>query len=662
MKTADWYVIFLTLAFVYATAIFAAWKFRRPGDFFTAGRRLRKIWLVLSTFGAGTSSDSQSSVMSMTWRSGLAGLWWQFIWLPIAPFFWILAPILRRLRSTTPADFFVLRFGHRTASLYAVYGIAMTVVLSAGVLFAGARMVNLLTHPLFDNLSGTLSLQIPVINLNSAFEPASAFRPPLVNWRMIGGDDLTAALLGVLIASIVAIGGMVGTILIDAVQGLTRVILTFVLMLLVFQQIGGFGELHKMESLKPGMLDFVANTDVSIEGVSEPFTPFYLAMLSAAALAGIVAQPHILMLCSMGRTELDSRIGFTFGSLLKRILAVAWSFMGLACLVWYLGPNSPLNSADASPEDRAMLVQLRAVAAPAASASHDDQVGNPPDPVALSIAEKTDHRFADLLMGRMARDLLKNRFPGLLGVFAAVIIAAVISHCGMQMVIGSGLFAEYLYREHLGRGRVEEHYRSVGRLAALLLIIPAVLLQMTFANMGDVLKLAIKTPAVIGVSMWMGLIWIRWNSIAVWTTTLAGIFLGILCGYFPEEVQKSLPALSDSVFLNGASGLVMVDAWKIVCILGGSLFCGIIAAFLTEPEPDDQLERFYAAIRTPVTPQELSSEFPVIPAEDVRLAPAISFLGFQLPGPTRGGIVGFVIAWIVVIGMIYLTKWLSLQI
>jgi hypothetical protein len=82
---------------------------------------------------------------------------------------------------------------------------------------------------------------------------------------------------------------------------------------------------------------------------------------------------------------------------------------------------------------------------------------------------------------------------------------------------------------------------------------------------------------------------------------------------------------------------------------------------LTDPQHDDQLEHFYRVIRSPVTPDEQKFGDDYLPPEDNELVPAVSFFGFQVPGPTKGGTVGFVLAWVVVISMILGTKWLSLQ-
>lgn len=652
MKTADWIVLAVSLLLILTTSVVTSLRLRAPDDYFTAGRRVRRWLLVLFAFGSGTSSDTQASVMAATWRFGLAGLWWQFLWLPIAPFYWIVAPLLRRLRAITTADFFAMRFGPSTAALYSIYGMIISVVLMAGVLFGGARLLVTLTHPFFSNVSQAVNVQLPVFDVAAAIEPPSVDRPPVVVWRQIGSEDIAACCLGLVLIVSGVIGGLGSAIVIDAFQGVLRIGLTCLMLPILFRKIGGFGVMHTMESLKPGMLDFVASSNARVEVGDEPFTPFYLCMLAVAALAGIIVQPHIITVCGAGRTEMDSRIGFTFGSLLKRCMSVSWAFMGLACIIWYLGPGSPLRQQNATREQSQTLTQMNLIASGDLTKATAEEIAQ---------ARLVDASFGDRVLGYAARDILPDIMPGLMGAMAAMILASVVSHCGTQMIVGSGLFSEHLYRHHIAPGYEPAHYLAVGRLCGPVLVAVALMLQTTFTDITDVLKLVIKTPAVIGISMWMGFVWVRWNTISVWTTTITSAFLGVLCGYYPEEIQKTFPAFSDLMFLQEPSGPVMIDAWKIACILSGGLICGIIASILTDPQQDDQLEHFYRVIRTRVAPDESDYADQYTPPEDAELVPAVSFFGFQFPGPTAGGTVGFLIAWVVVIVMIIGTKWLSLQ-
>jgi hypothetical protein len=298
--------------------------------------------------------------------------------------------------------------------------------------------------------------------------------------------------------------------------------------------------------------------------------------------------------------------------------------MGLACIIWYLGPNSPLGLQNATHEQSHALTQMSDIASGDLTKCRLKESYKP---------DLLDASFGDRVLGYAARDILPDIMPGLMGAMAAMVLASVVSHCGTQMIVGSGLFSEHLYRHHVAPGYEASHYLAVGRLCGPVLVAVALMLQTTFTDITDVLKLVIKTPAVIGISMWMGLVWVRWNTISVWTTTLTSAFLGILCGYYPEEIQKTLPAFSELMFLQEPGGLVMIDAWKIACILSGGLICGVIASILTDPQQDDQLEHFYRVIRTRVAPDESDYADQYTPPEDAELVPAVSFLVFSFLAP-----------------------------
>jgi len=652
MQTADWIVVAASFVAMVVITVIAFLRQRDTREYFTAGHRIRRFLMVLFAFGSGTPTDTQSSVMTSTWNSGLSGLWWQFLWLPIIPFYWIVAPLLRRLRAITTADFFSMRFGPSTAALYCVYGMVISIILMASVLFGGAKLLDVLTDPFFADLAGELNLSVPVIDLVAGIQPPSPDRPPVVIWKPVNSENLAACTLGVVLILMTIPGGLRAVIAIDAIQGILRIGLTLILFWVVLRHIGGFGSVHTQDELKPGMLDFVASDGSAIGVSQEVFTPFYLTTLAIAAVAGIIAQPHVIMICGAARTEMGARIGFTFGNLLKRFMAVLWTFTGLACIVWYLGDSSPLNRPDAAPESQQLYRELKLAASPNTADLAADQVA------AIRIRNTM---FADRLFGRVVREVFRDIGTGMMGLAVSLILVSAVSHCGTQMIAGSGLFAEHLYRNHLSPGRPASHYLFVGRLCGPLLIAAAILLQTTFSNLSDALKLVIKTPAVIGISMWMGLFWTRWSTVSVWVTTVTAAALGFLCGYHPEEIQKTLPDLTDIMFINGPNGLLMRESWKIVCILGGGLLAGVVASILADNQADGQLDQFYRVLRTPVAPEETDYAEQFLPPDDGTLAPAVSILGFQFPGPTRVGTAGFLIASLLVVGMIYAAKWLSLS-
>ncbi|MCA9058072.1 MAG: hypothetical protein KDA85_06215, partial [Planctomycetaceae bacterium] len=562
------------------------------------------------------------------------------------PFYWIAAPLLRRARAITTADFFLIRFGPATAFLYSVYGIAISVVLMASILFSSGRLLNSLSGELPQQVAQKLDRSLPVINAGVAVQTPSVDRPPLISWKRISGVHLVVIGLALITVLCGTIGGLGSSILTDAVQGIMVILMTLLLLPIVFSQIGGVGVLHESAWLKQGMFDFVASTGAAGVAQREPFTPFYLLMLSIAAISGIIVQPQIIKICGAGRSEMEARVGFTFGSLMKRLMAVAWTLIGLGLIVWYLGPQSPLKTSNPD-----TFADLRAAANPDLQKLTAEEVDR---------LDLFDARFADTVFADAAAALLPRIAPGLVGLLMATIVAAVVAHCGTQMSSASGLFTLNLYQHHLAPDRSPQHYAWVGRIAGLGIVALAVILQTGFEDVVDALKLIIKTPAAIGISMWLGLVWPRWNTAATWTTTLFATGTWILVAFFPAEVQKTLPALKDLMFREAGGQLVMIDAWQIALYLSVGLGSGLIAALMTDPEPADRMDHFYSLLRTPVYPDEPTDIPCAVPAESTEPEPALIFGPLQLPMPTRAGIIGFIAAWGVVVLLIVGTKILSL--
>ena len=650
MTSTDW-IIFISFAVAMVVlTVVALIRTRAPEEYFTGGRRSRFFTIMMFAFGSGTSGDSPSSVMAGAWRNGLAGLWWQFLWLPVTPFYWIIAPLLRRLRAVTTADFFVMRFGPGTAALYSVYGILIAIVLMAGILFSSARLLGTVTDPCFSDVARILNIELPMVTVDALLDAPTYNRPPLITWKLVKRDELIAIGLGVILIIFGSVGGLRAAVLLDIVYGILTVVLSFILLPMIFHRIGGFGELHNAAELKSDMFNFVANSDAVPGSWNEPFTPFYLIMLSIAALTGIIVQPHIIIICGSSSTEMGARIGFTFGNLLKRAMAVVWTLMALAAIAWYLGPSSPLRNQN-NQGDAVLLNQLE-------TAAKGTTIGVPVEE--LTAARQTNLVFSEELFGRITRDVLRTLGPGMLGLVAVLVLSGAVSHCSTQLISASGLFAEHLYKYYLQPDRAPVHYVWLARLVAPVVVGIALLLQTSFVDVTDVLRLAIKTPAIVGISMWMGFFWTRWNTASVWTTTLVASFTAIICGYWPEEVYRTVPALKDVMFYDTPGGLMMLDSWKMVCILGTGLFAGVVATLLTAPERDDLLEYFYSVIRTRVEPGEVPAYPRFVPADGEDLEPVRAFYGFQIPQPTRRGVAGFLLAWMIVAALVYFTKWISL--
>src|SRR5437773_11799896 len=106
-------VIVLIAYFVVVAAIgFAATRLiRNREDYLMGGRRFGKAMMIMFAFGAGTHADSAVGVTSQSYKYGLSGIWYQWVMIFTLPIYWLLAPIFRRARVLTTADFFERRFG-----------------------------------------------------------------------------------------------------------------------------------------------------------------------------------------------------------------------------------------------------------------------------------------------------------------------------------------------------------------------------------------------------------------------------------------------------------------------------------------------------------------------------------------------------------------------
>ena len=649
LQTADWVVLAFYFVGILAIGLWSYKKVKNMSDFFMGGRRFGKVFMMFFAFGAGTSSEQAISVVAGTWRTGLAGIWWQFLWLWATPFYWIVAPVMRRMRALTTADFFEARYSTSTATLYSVYGIIMSVVFIAAGLFSSGKMVNALTGGELDRIAQTVNIEVPSMSWNTdtrRFEQGT---------RQVQGYEFAVLAMTVLFVAYGMAGGLGAAIITDLIQGVLTITFSFLLLPFVFGAIGGFGSLNSQAGLKEGMLDLVASAEVAATLGREPITIFYVCMLSITALAGIVVQPHIMGVCGAGKTEFEGRFGFTVGNFLKRFCTIAWTFTGLACIVWYLGDNSPLKNSD-DPADRAVYASLVARTAP--------------DFAELPKAEQKtiddiDKGFADDLFGRAAYEILPTIAPGLVGLLLASLLAAVMSSSDAQMVVSSGLFTENIYRRFIVRGRSQAHYLTVGRLSGLLIVILALILQSSFTDVIDALKVIIKTPAAIGISLWFGIVWRRWTWQAVWASTLIAAGTWAFIAYFPDIIYRNVPEAVQGMFRVGETDagqqtVAMTDAWQMFSFLSAGVLSGIVVSLITPRTPEDKLDAFFTLLHTPITPGEevaIPCTLPENPAP--RGEKLFAFKDIEIPKPTLVGLGGFAIAWLLVIVIVWLTYYLA---
>ncbi len=657
MGVIDWIVIVLYFLVVLGIGFWSYHKVKDMSDYFMGGRRFGKIFMMFFAFGSGTSSEQAITVVAGTWRMGLVGIWWQFLWLWATPFYWIVAPVMRRMRALTTADYFEHRYNTSTATLYSVYAIMTSIVFMAAGLYGSGKMVNALTGEELNAVAKDLDVTVPHLKWNSEEKQIET------STRQLQGFEYAILAMTAMFVIYGMAGGLGAAIITDFIQGILTITFSFLLLPFVYHMIGGFGQLNANADLKDGMLKLIMDPGTAASLGKEPITIFYVFMLSLTALSGIVVQPHIMAVCGAGKTEMEGRVGFTFGNFLKRFCTIAWTFTGLACIVWYLGAGSPLKHDDVKSaefkqldetgqkkitEERKLYADLKMRTSKEFSklpAEEQKRIDN------------VDKEFSDGLFGKAAKDILPTIAPGLIGLLLASLLAAVMSTSDAQMVVSSGLFTENLYKRFLVRNASQTHYLWVGRITGLLIVCLALALQTTFTDVIHALKVVIKTPAAIGISLWFGIVWRGWTPIAVWVSTLIAIATWGFLAYRPDVlIDWGLPGA-----MFNTNGNVL-EVWILAAYMATGILSGFLVSLITPRTPTAKLDDFYRVLHTPIKPGEKPETPCSLPDDHLPQEEKLFNLeDVEILKPTWIGVIGFFGAWICVGLIIWLTRYLAEQ-
>lgn len=290
LKLVDLGVIVGYFALVMAIGFWASTKVHTDEDFFLGGRRFGKGLLVMHWLCTGTHSEMAVQVSGASARVGLGGIWYQWMMLFSTPFYWLIAPIVRRLRVITTGEVFRIRFGWKLELVYSIVALAY-VVLSIALLLRGAGAA------IAGATGGALATNHSVIALS------------------------------ILFSTYVMAGGLMAAAYTDFLQGIMLIVLSVILVPVGLEKIGGMAALQA--ELGPERMAVTAPA-----GAPEGDAMFVIAQ-SLLGLVGIVAQPHVMTANGSGKTESEARVGMCYGNFIKRFLTIAWAFTGLIALVLF---------------------------------------------------------------------------------------------------------------------------------------------------------------------------------------------------------------------------------------------------------------------------------------------------------------------------------------
>ena len=285
ISVLDWLVIGEYLVALALIGVVASMRVKGTGHYFLGGRHFGKLLMIAQSFGVGTHADMPVSLTGAVYSNGISAVWFQWKNLFAMPFYWIMAPVFRRVRRATTAEVMADRYGSAMAWLYVVFSFAFFIINIASILKGAAKILNMI-------LGGQMGVNAIVLALAAIF----------IFYSFIGG--LTASAWS------------------DCVQGVLIIVLSFLLIPLGWGMVGGMARLR--ETLPAAKLSLATPKEISV---------WFITVLTINGMVGIMAQPHVMASVGTGKNEYACRTGLLYGNFIKRICTVGWAFIGLMVAV-----------------------------------------------------------------------------------------------------------------------------------------------------------------------------------------------------------------------------------------------------------------------------------------------------------------------------------------
>src|ERR671915_689909 len=128
ISTLDTAVVILYFIIITAIGLIAGYRVRRSGEYFLADRRFGPWLMIGQSFGVGTHAEMPVALAGAVYTSGASGIWFQWKNLFITPFYWLMAPVFRRIRRTTMAEFTEDRYGSRMGGGDIVFAVRLFLI------------------------------------------------------------------------------------------------------------------------------------------------------------------------------------------------------------------------------------------------------------------------------------------------------------------------------------------------------------------------------------------------------------------------------------------------------------------------------------------------------------------------------------------------------
>jgi Na+/proline symporter len=281
IATLDWVVLIAYLVAITAIGLIVGYRVRKSGEYFLGGRRFGPWLMMGQSFGVGTHAEMPVALAGAVYSMGASAIWFQWKNLFITPFYWLMAPVFRRIRRTTMAEFTEDRYGSWMGGIYIVFAILYLVINTGSMLKGAGKVISQAT-------GGGIQVNEIVVAMTVLFILYSF------------------------------VGGLVAAAWTDLFQGFLIIVLSFMLIPLGWGVVGGLDGMQA--SLEPFRFSLATPSGLG---------PWMILMLTINGLVGIMAQPHQLAAVGTGKDERTCRVGMFYGNFIKRVCTVGWALVGL---------------------------------------------------------------------------------------------------------------------------------------------------------------------------------------------------------------------------------------------------------------------------------------------------------------------------------------------
>jgi SSS family solute:Na+ symporter len=169
------------------------------------------------------------------------------------------------------------------------------------------------------------------------------------------------------------------------------------------------------------------------------------------------------------------------------------------------------------------------------------------------------------------------------GVMMAGFAAAYMSTVGTQLNWGASYLINDFYKRFINRTATEKHYVTMGRLATVFLFFASIFVTMQLGTIEAAWKFLLALGAGTGLVLILRWYWWRINAWSEISSMIASFVVSVTA---MSIIKGRYPA-----------GDLRADAWVMLTTVAISTIVWLTVTYLTKPESDAVLERFYRRVR-----------------------------------------------------------------